>query len=763
MKQLACLFLILAASGCPDIKTDSNETSTAPVVEFDPANKIIPFPNNLLLDPTTGKVSLPAQCGETPAVKALRENVLNQLDGFGLFEAALTATFSEGVDPASLMDHIVVYKRASGMTAVDPAAAVPVPIVTQLTTTIRFDPTCTTPNTVPQLIIIPRAPLEQKSTYVVALLDGIKTLSGASFEPSSTWRLVRGKDDPVTVKDGVIVADQTPLDPAIEADRELLLGIDLLWKAHAQGLKFLAEDLPADKRKPREQILLAWELRTQTGTDPLDPAVAGSLASKVNMNVPSVELVGNASYPSPFGTFNRANPPWIACDAADSDTQCYLKIMLGKGNYTTGSALCTSLACAAIGDVVGSALPSKQYQVDTPNTYTGTGAKPVPGPWGNPVSPTEVKTEAIGVLSFIPASPMPGGGYPVLIFQHALGRSKSDVFGIAGRLAAAGFVTVAIDAVAHDSRAVRISNNAAIGCADAALCTRPDCGPAPVDFPQCYAPFLTTNLAATRDAIRQSVLDQQRLVGALKACGTTLCGAIKVDTTRILYLGQSLGGILGSMFVGVAPDIKAATLNVPGVGWVDILENTGTLRLQCLLVDGLIDAGVLQGQKSSPPDNPTSGLCTTPAWKTQPGYRLFSGIGRWIMDPADPANFTRKLAARRFLIQQVEADAVVPKIATMNEGALVGLMSATADRADPSPPAPPMLPSAAISTNPMTSKWVDYVNLPADAGTGFPGNTFHHGSLLSPSPTGQQPPPPDGLLATARMQLDAIMYLINNR
>src|SRR6185436_8880736 len=204
-----------------------------------------------------------------------------------------------------------------------------------------------------------------------------------------------------------------------------------------------------------------------------------------------------------------------------------------------------------------------------------------------------------GVLSFIPpAAQMPGGGFPVIIFQHAVGQSKSNAFAIAGRLAAAGFVTVAIDAVAHDSRAVRVSNSAAIGCADVTPCTRTDCGPSPVDFPQCYAPFLSTNLGATRDAIRQTDLDQQRLVAALKAFGITQCGALKIDATRILYLGQSLvGGVIGSISVGLTPEIKAAALNVPGVGWADILENTGTLRLQCFLVDGLIDAGILQGAK----------------------------------------------------------------------------------------------------------------------------------------------------------------------
>ena len=71
-----------------------------------------------------------------------------------------------------------------------------------------------------------------------------------------------------------------------------------------------------------------------------------------------------------------------------------------------------------------------------------------------------------------------------------------------------------------------------------------------------------------------------------------------------------------------------------------------------------------------------TGLCTTEAWKAQPGYRQFSVIARWVLDPADPANFTRKLATRKFLIQEVVGDQVVPNVATENEGALVGFDAA---------------------------------------------------------------------------------------
>jgi hypothetical protein len=263
--------------------------------------------------------------------------------------------------------------------------------------------------------------------------------------------------------------------------------------------------------------------------------------------------------------------------------------------------------------------------------------------------------------------------------------------------------------------------------------------------------FLSSDLAGTRDNIRQTVLDLERLVSALKACGAATCGALNVDTAHLVYLGLSLGGIVGSTTVANVPDFKGAVLNVPAVGLVDVIENTPSLAIRCSLVDALITAGIVTGAPFNPAT--ATGLCTTDAWKTQPGYQQFSVIGRWALDPSDGANFTRKLAARKILIQEVINDEVVPNIATDREGALVGLVPQTADAAVSATPAA----SGAITTAPTANKWVRYPTLPPNAGAGFPGNTFTHASLLLPANAGN-----DGLLGTVRLQSDAITFLVLN-
>ncbi|HLL21603.1 MAG TPA: hypothetical protein VK427_05705, partial [Kofleriaceae bacterium] len=107
-KWLACA-LVAVTSGCVDIKTDANETSAEPTVEFDPGRSVVPFPNNLLIDQASGRVNLPPGCNESAASKATREGVLNKLDGFGTFETAMSVTLTAAVDPVSLEGNVLLF------------------------------------------------------------------------------------------------------------------------------------------------------------------------------------------------------------------------------------------------------------------------------------------------------------------------------------------------------------------------------------------------------------------------------------------------------------------------------------------------------------------------------------------------------------------------------------------------------------------------------------------------------------------------------
>lgn len=780
MRKLLAL-LVLTASGCPDVNVDTGEVVVGPTVEFDPARSLetgarfIPFPNDLARDPTTGKVNLGPQACESASAAAIREGVLNTLDGFGTYEVPMQVTFTEEVDEASLDGNIVVYQVAEAGQPLDPTTAMPVPVIFRKTTTVRFSTgDCTMPEQVHAVVIIPTIPLRQKATYVVALKSGITTVGGEPFQPSVTWALVASQQAPVTLDDqGQIIADLTPLDPANPEDRAQLLALHQLWTGLAPVLAFL--DATAEAPAARSDLLVAFAFTTQTTTDQLDRSVATSPAAML-------PTTGFAVQPSPldFG------PAAALCgqEALDDPTQCFLKLALGgcaplttgctAENYATGNALCASVfACAAVGGVFGGAIGTINFQTQLPNPTPG--LPPLQGPWSDPVNPMPQESLALETVATVPAGPPPAGGWPVVVFGHGVTSSKESVFAIAGRMAAAGFATVAIDFSQHGSRAVRTSEAVTLGCkghcfaADGTTDTGTECDtimdcdfmagetcgslaatpslvpPSPSSAPQCYASIFSTDLANTRDNIRQTVLDLQRVALALAACGTDSCGPLSVDPERIFYAGFSLGSIIGTTVAATTPEIQAAALNVGGVGWLDVLENTDTLALRCQLVNSLIDAGVLMGEKWTGGD---TGLCTTDAWKMQPGYAQFAAIARWVIDPADPANFALRLRMKPHLIQEVVGDTVVPNIATERQAALTGVMPVASD---PFNPGDPFAETAAIATNPTQSKYVTY--------TSDTNHEYLHSSLLRPAMT---EPPERGVFGTLRLQVDLVQFLDNN-
>jgi hypothetical protein len=776
LSWLACVGLL---GGCPSVTVDDNEGAPRPTVEFDPANRIIPFPNNLLLDPVTGKVNLPQQCNETAASTATRVGVLNRLDGFGTYKPTINVTFTEPVDVASLAGNVLVFERMHDGKAADPFTASPTPVVAIAGQTVRFGDqaditACTNPATVTQVTFVPTVPLRQRSTYTVALRNGIKTAGGDDFHASFTWSLIR-EPQPVVVLDaaGNVTTNRTPLNPLHPEDKERLAGISLLWNAHRHAVSFLA-----GTGLDHTELLLAFEFNTQTTIDPLDPRVAGSPASTPT----ALPLLGNTSTATALAGARSGLFAQCLADDPISDTQCFLRVLLGGGNYAVGTATCASAGCAAIEDVLGSLLLSRQYQTDVPNSlYTGTGSLPLPGAWTDPVNPTVVHDTTnpnplandvqarLGVLVLLPHGAAPAAGFPTVIFQHGITRARTDAFAVAGALTSQGFAVVSIDAAGHGSRAVRISADSAVDCSDVGVGIpgpRPDLGPDPTSHAHCYAPVFSPDLAATRDSFRQTVLDLQQLVTSLKACGVTGCGKLKVDPSRILYFGHSLiGGNLGAITLGLT-ELKTGVLNAAGAGWFDILENTAqTAAFQCPLVDALIDAGVLTGAKFDPDAN--TGLCTTDAWKAMPGYRQFAAIGRWILDPADPANFAALLAPTSFLLQRIEDDAVLPDVASDNLGALAGQPRADASCAVPLGTS--IVPSTALLAAPTSSHFLGYRSVAPGDPACPPGNTYGHGSLLRPEPsvTGQSCNPQtgagcDGTFATIQLQTDALFHLLSN-
>lgn len=744
------LALSAFAVGCLDkAEVDEDETvgnlvTTPQQQDFNPSRSVIPFPNILLLSPTTGLNTLPATCGESAGAATLRQGVLNTLDGVGTWLPAIYTTFTAEVDLTVAAEHVYLIKQVA-----DPADAETVPVQLSRFQQVRYSaalPTCGEQSVVEGIAITPLLPLDDDSVYTVAVTQGVTSRDGEEFQPSSAWFFSRQSSSPVGIYDrdgdGVLtVADveynNTPIDQFDPRDLngngvadtiETLAGIQQLSGLNQRFLPFVdaALDTVIGENVGREDILIAWAFKTQTEEAPLDMGAAAGPASEID---PAVSTATLGAVPA---------PPSVVIETA------------------LGAGACTQLPCTAVGTFFQGAFGSKNYQ--TAVQVTSPVAADIPSNWDNPLTPRVQDTAALDVVAAVPASAAPAAGYPVVIFGHGLTRSRQDLYAIAAQLAQAGIASISTDWPLHGNRAVQIYPTGS-ACQTPADTGEPD----PTQSAACFSPILTANLPATRDNFRQGTIDVLGLIEAVKQCDAADpaagCGDFLIDPTRIGYMGQSLGSLIGTLPVAMSTDIKAAVMNVPSVSLTTILENTDTATIKCPLIDALINNGTIQGNVWQLPAggfNTTDATCLANATANDPipvaataAYRSFAAAARWILDPADGVNFLDVLGAKvaagdtAVLIQQVQGDTVIPNEATALMARLLGFTSATT-AATPASQTPP--PSEGIASE-APALYLNYVT------TG--GAVYAHGSLLSP-PAGSGTP---GALGTIQMQTDAITFL----
>lgn len=746
----ACALLgLLALGACTDeVELDPGETTLVPppTAEFDPGAGIVPLPNALLINPATGRLQVPARCGEEPgsAAEGLR-NTLNQLDGFGTSQLDLVATFSEPVDLASLAGRVALVRVAErGAPVLPPEGPVPIDVFTASTPRAAAD--CTSSSAVPAVVIRPREVLRDASSYAVLIAKGVTTEGGAEFEPSVTWSLVRQEEAPVRFAEGsrasaAPVYNATPFDAGEPEGLASLRGLDQLWRGFAPllaGVDALAPLVLPGQIDSRDDLLLAWAFNTQTITDVFDPDVAGSPANTILA----------ASAPLVVGA------PAAGAGAPVTIEQAFAAALPGVS--------CAALGCAAIGTLYAAG-PAATAPTFTSSSYLTGDDCSLPaaatGAFDDPVAPTLTCRRQLPVLAVVPSTPAPATGYPTLIFAHGIGRSKEDLLPLAGTLAAAGIASVSVDALDHGVRAVQISTDAAIGCDGAGEGRSCLDVFGPTCAAQCYAPLLSSNLAVTRDHLRQTVLDHLALAHALAGCAEPgACGNLQVDPARIGFVGQSLGALIGGVSVAVAGDVSAAVLNVGGADWLRVLTETDTLAIRCPLVDALIAGGVIEGDPWNRGANPAA-TCVGEAWKEDPGFRDFAAAARWILDPVDAVNFVGAYVASDappVLVSEVVADPVVPNSATATFAEAIGLTpseGAVAASATPEPTPAALEPG---------SVWIRYQNLDANPAMMFPGNAYGHGSLLQPAEPSPSMGEASGQLGTVRIRVDAVSFLASH-
>lgn len=201
---------------------------------------------------------------------------------------------------------------------------------------------------------------------------------------------------------------------------------------------------------------------------------------------------------------------------------------------------------------------------------------------GKPMPAPEKPTSKIWVTFMVPTAPMPTGGYPVVVMQHGLESSRAFLLEFGNRFCAKGWMVVGIDAVTFGARAndpkyqVDADNEYAgtysgpDGLSDLVVVEQ---GP-PVKKERARATDFfgaLKNVRALGDQLRQAAFDTAQLVKVLRSSPNlapldTGTGVPQIDVDKIVYVGDSFGGIQGALAAAIEPRLKAWALNVAGGG-----------------------------------------------------------------------------------------------------------------------------------------------------------------------------------------------------
>ncbi len=634
-----------------------------PVMTFDPANQVIPFPNNLAALPLPDgglRVNLPIPDGGSTLQAQLLAG-LNTLDGF----STTAPIVSENSDPLpalsqGLLDPATITDGGTGVVNLNPVGIQPqirpcltdIPNANCLASNL---PDGGMPNNPEQLQLIPTVPLIERTNYIAYFTDNLKDRDGGTVAATSAWALMRNRNPLVDASgNSTISTVPTTLAQQLEPAR--------------QSMKQALDALEQGNGITREHLVLATVFRTQseattlrqlrvianpTGPDPLFLFPASAITFFGEIVVPNL-LTG------PGGVFNPASPrlekiPFFLLVPQGTPPAGGWPITI-FGHGLTRSRLDTN----ALGQVF--TINGTQAIVAIDTVWHGD------------------RATCIGSAPFLNSGAGPCGVIAAQNDDAACANSSAQYCCADPVSCPSFFATSAGRCVPHDPTARTACDPNVTGVPGDVYCSNvlnppqgrclPDlkCEGAyfrvvsPTDPTPCISGqniLNLTNLFATRDNFRQDVLDLTQVARMIQSTDPTnsLNARLltrRVDPTKITYLGQSLGSILGSLYTQVAPEIQNVVLNVPGSDLPTIL-----------LTSPAFAAAANQFLATLAAQNP-------PITPGTPAFDDFIGIAKWITDPADPINAgfgvlngANLPATRKALIQYITRDQVIPNPTTL--------------------------------------------------------------------------------------------------
>jgi hypothetical protein len=279
---------------------------------------------------------------------------------------------------------------------------------------------------------------------------------------------------------------------------------------------------------------------------------------------------------------------------------------------------------------------------------------------------------------FIPSGQRPTNGWPVAIFGHGFTDSKQGApFAVASVLAHEGIASIAINVVGHG-----FGPNSTLTLNQGATATTfpeggrgfDQDGNGQITSSEGSSTFFASaqGTIGSRDALQQTTADLMQLVRAIQGgIDSSGSGLPDLDANRIYYAGQSFGGIYGTMFLGIEPDIQAGVPNVPGGSIIDIVRLSPSFQL---LLTQALSVRIPVLLNAGPPiffndNSPLRNL--PPVINNVPGaiaIQTVEDTSRWLGQAGDPvawAPFIRKDPlpgdqAKPVIVQFARGDETVP-------------------------------------------------------------------------------------------------------
>jgi hypothetical protein len=553
-------------------------TTTRTELAMDKPSQRMPLPINLVLDPDTGHVDLPLAPWDS-VMEAEVKTRLREYTGFGLSAELLFETTAP-VDPATFTGQTVRLFELGGEA----------PRLVPATVTVLADAMHVAINPTQHR-------LAERTTYAVVVDASVRDAEGRALTAMPAGHFL-GAQAPVW--DGM-------------ANASLVTGVDAV-DAHKLELG-RGELADALDRIGRERVLAAWPFTTLEVKAPL--AAARATAERL------------ATSPDPHDVTSQ------------TPTEAVLDFPLGIA------------ALLNVDTVYHGTIESPYFLDKVTRAMRSDGGH---------------RVESIAFTLTTPRNPRPGP-IPVVIFGHGLVTERRFVLAVANSLAGKGFASIAIDFPFHGSRTYCATGgpisvvNPSTGqlqslnpCQSGTTCnTEGRCVDAAgngnhlarfplIDLPVASGAVFTEvdHIASSKDHFWQALVDLGALERSLRTGAWQPLLGRAVDTSRILYAGQSLGGIMGAIFLGTDPAIERAVLNVPGADLIRMFDGSTFFHPQ---MDALFTRQHI-------------------ARDSFEGHR-FLAVATWIMDAVDPQHLGPVIGKRDLLIQMATLDFIIPNTQTL--------------------------------------------------------------------------------------------------